>query len=87
MTAGIPRTVADLEARIDKLTHALLHVAGELWATRDRQAVLEKLLTDSGSAVPGLIDDYRPDSALAEALAAEREAFIASILTYLVPEE
>lgn len=82
----IAQTVTMLDARIDKLTHALLHVAGELWVTRDRQAVLERLLAEGGLSAPGLIDSYRPDAALAEKQAAEREAFVASILGYLAPE-
>jgi hypothetical protein len=86
MTADAASTVPMLEARIDKLTQALLHVAGELWVTRDRQAVLERLLTDAGLSAPTLIDSYRPDAALAETLAAQREAFVAQILAYLAPD-
>ena len=78
--------VALLEARVDKLTQALLYVAGELWVARDRQAMLERLLADGGVAAPASIDNYRPDAALAETLAAEREAFVARILGYLAPD-
>ena len=74
-----------LEARIDKLTEALFYVASELWATRDRQAVLERLLAEGGLSAPSLIDSYRPDTALATTLETEREAFIAAILGYLAP--
>ena len=75
-----------LEARIDKLTQALLHVASELWVARDRQAVLERLLTDAGLGAPALIDGFQPDAVLAETLAAQREAFVAQILAYLAPD-
>ena len=86
MTADVAAAIPLLEARIDKLTQALLHVASELWAARDRQAVLERLLSDAGVTAPGQIDSYRPDAALAETLSEQREAFIASILAYLAPD-
>jgi hypothetical protein len=75
-----------LDARIDKLTQALFHVAAELWVTRDRQAVLERLLAEAGITPPGQIDSHRPEPALARTLEAEREAFVSSILGYLAPE-
>ena len=87
MTADVASSALPmLEARIDKLTQALLHVAGELWVARDRQAVLERLLVEAGVTVPGAVDGFRPDAALAETLAAQREAFVASIVSYLVPD-
>ena len=85
MTPDAGQTVPMLEARIDKLTQALLHVASELWVARDRQAVLEQLLADGGIGASGQIDAYRPDSALAARLEAEREAFVSSVLGYLAP--
>ena len=74
-----------LEARIDKLTEALFYVSSEVWATRDRQAVLERLLTDNGLIAPDLVDSYRPDTVLAKTLETEREVFVANVLGYLAP--
>ena len=85
MTAANGLTVSMLEARIDKLTEALFYVSSEVWATRDRQAVLERLLTDNGLIAPDLIDGYRPDTALATTLETEREVFVANVLGYLAP--
>ncbi|NIJ08546.1 hypothetical protein FHS31_002167 [Sphingomonas vulcanisoli] len=75
-----------LDARIDKLTQALMYVAGELWTARDRQAVLERILIEGQTIAPGSVDSHRPDAALAEALTAERETFVARILDYLAPD-
>lgn len=75
-----------LEARIDKLTQALFHVAGELWAARDRQAVLERLLGEARMVLPTEIDSYRPDQDLTARLEGEREAFVGAILDYLTPD-
>ena len=85
MTAANGLTVSMLEARIDKLTEALFYVSSEVWATRDRQAVLERLLTDNGLIAPDLVDSYRPDTALAKTLETEREVFVANMLGYLAP--
>lgn len=82
----VANSVSILEARIDKLTHALMHLASELWVTRDRQAVLERLLAEGGVNALNQIDNYRPDAALSEKLAKQREAFVASILAYLAPD-
>lgn len=79
-------SVPDAADRIDKLTQALLHVAGELWVLRDRQAVLEGLLADAGIVATGAVDRHRLDGAPGEGLAAEREAFVAGILAYLAPD-
>lgn len=80
-------TAEAVEARVDKLTQALFYVAGELWVTRDRQAVLERLLADAGVTAPDLVDSYRPDDALAKKLETDREAFVSSILGYLAPRD
>lgn len=79
-----PPSIEMLEARIDKLTQALFHVAGELWVSRDRQAVLERLLIEGGVITTAAIDG-KPEAALVEALNAEREAFVSRILDYLAP--
>lgn len=77
---------SDHAARLDKLTQAFFHVASELWVLRDRQAVLEGLLADAGVIAPAAVQSHRPEGASAEALAAEREAFIATMLAYLAPD-
>lgn len=86
MTADASATIGVVEARIDKLTQALLYVAGELWAARDRQAVLERVLADNGIDATASIDAYRPDETLAKALEAERETFVSTALGYLAPD-
>ena len=81
-----PLTVNDLEKRIDQLTQALLHLTAELWVTRDRQAVLERLLIEAGIDAAAGIDRHQPDLDFATKLAAEREALIAGMLGYLSPQ-
>ena len=84
--AELAASVVLLEARIDKLTQALLHVAGALWVARDRQAVLEQLLIEAGVVAPGGVDGFGPGEALTESLAAERDAFVAGVIDHLAPK-
>lgn len=76
----------DIDARIDKLTQALFHLTGELWAMRDRQSVLERVLADAGIDAPAMVDSYRPDAAFAEVLASDREALVTAMVRILAPD-
>ncbi len=75
------------DADVDRLGKALLTLAGELWAVKDRQkileAVLEEALKDKGLAVAELVDKHQPDNELAAALANDRQAYINSLLKSL----
>lgn len=73
--------------QLDHLGKALLLLARELWVTRDRLAVLEAVLESRGVAVSDAIRDFQPDGALAERLAAERDAFVRALVATLAPEQ
>lgn len=72
--------------QLDHLGKALLLLARELWVTRDRLAVLEAVLESRGLAVGDAIRDFQPEGAMAERLAAEREALARAIVSTLAPE-
>lgn len=72
--------------QLDHLGKAMLLLARELWVTRDRLAILEAVLEARGIAVAEAIRDFQPDGALAERLAAERDAFARAIVSTLAPE-
>ena len=72
--------------QIDHLGKAVLLLARELWVTRDRLAVLEAVLEAQGIAVAEAIRDFQPEGALAERLAAEREALARALIETLAPE-
>lgn len=75
------------DADVDRLGKAILTLAGELWAVKDRQkileAVLEEALKDKGLAVAELVDKHQPNAELAASLANDRKAYINSLLKSL----
>lgn len=71
----------------EKLRQALLGLAMELWVSRDRQRLLERALADRGVLTADELDRMQPDTKLAAQLAQERDAFIANLLSRLMPDE
>lgn len=68
---------------IDRLGKALLTLASEVWALRDRQRLLEAALAEAGVRLPVPLDEFQPDAGLQAELAADREAFIGSLIQAL----
>lgn len=64
----------------DDLYRMNLALLKELWVQRDRVAVLERLLVEHGVLGPEEVDRFQPDSDFAAVLAAERDAFVRSVL-------
>lgn len=63
-----------------RLFQALAALAEEVWIMKDRQRVTEAVLAKHGLDIAEEVDLFQPDEALAEALDAERERFIAAVL-------
>ena len=70
-------------ADIDRLGKALLTLAGEVWTLKDRQRILEAVLSEQGITVSELLEHYQPDDQLAAELAKDRAAFIETLLNSL----
>lgn len=66
---------------LDALARMNMELLSELWIARDRMAVLEQILIDSGTIAPSAVDDYVPSDAVAEKLAALRKLMVESVLT------
>ena len=64
----------------DDLMRVCLRLLGEVWVLRDRLAIVEALLQERGGISRATIDTYQPDAALAQELAAERQAMIKRVL-------
>ncbi len=73
-------------AQIDDVANALLVMARELWIAKDRQRVLEALLTQAGVIAPGAVADHQPSGPLAQELETERLRYTKSILSVLCPD-
>jgi hypothetical protein len=73
-------------AQIDDVANALLVLTRELWVAKDRQRVLESLLTEAGVLAPGAVADHQPRGELAQELETERKRYTRSILSVLCPD-
>lgn len=62
---------------IDGLMEAVAELAAELWAVKDRQHVLERVIGDAD--LTERVEQWRPSPQEAAARKAEREAFVARI--------
>ncbi|CAM3224913.1 hypothetical protein NODU109028_04825 [Nocardioides dubius] len=87
MTNGDPRPSYLGSDRLDDLARMLTELASEVWILKDRNLVLETLLTDAGVVSSASIDAYDPDPETATRIAAERSAFTARILGAVLPND
>ncbi len=66
---------------VDSLGRMVLALLAELWVTRDRAAILEKLLADQGVLPPDAIDAFTPAGAFAEQLTQMRDQLMGQVLS------
>ncbi|MSO98964.1 MAG: hypothetical protein EXR11_12225 [Rhodospirillaceae bacterium] len=71
---------------IDKLGHAVMTLAKELWVVKDRQAVTEAVLAKRGIDIRDEISLYQPDPVLDAKLKADREALVKKLMQDLSGE-
>lgn len=72
---------------LDKMMGVVMALAAEVYILRDRNRALEEMLEKSGLLLAGALDNYQPDHARSQQLAAERDAFIARIMQPLLPQK
>ncbi len=76
-------TPNDTAVRRDPAAQLALLLAKELWVLKDRQLVLESVLTQQGIAVRDLVDRYQPTAADAALIDAARKRFAAAVVAAL----
>jgi hypothetical protein len=64
----------------DDLMRVCLRLLSEVWTLRDRLSIVETLLEERAGISRATIDTYEPNAALAQVLAAERQALIKRVL-------
>ena len=67
---------------IDKVGHAVLTLAQEMWTMMERQRLIEHALREKGIDISELIEQ-EPSGHLADQLSAERKSFIENIVSSL----
>ena len=69
----------------DRLFTVIMSVAAEVWTLRDRQRLLEGALREHGVDVERYFDDHRADADDLADMRADRDEFVARLLTALTP--
>jgi hypothetical protein len=76
-------TPNDTAIRQDPVAQLALLLAKELWVLKDRQLVLEAVLTQQGIAVRELVERYQPTDADRQVIDAARKRFAAEVVAAL----
>ena len=71
---------------LDRVMQVLITVARESYVTKDRLAVLEKILEDNNVLIEGAIDSYKASSSEEVKIKERRDEYVSSILRPLVKE-
>lgn len=71
---------------IDHLLEICLQLAGEIWVNRDRQMVIEHLLATEGKVTPDMIEAFKPEPDMKEAMRDARRLFTQRIFSSLYQE-
>lgn len=61
---------------LDHLVETVMQLGSELWTTRRRLELLEKVLADAGALPEDAVEQYMPSSAEVSGEAARRDAFV-----------
>ena len=61
---------------LDHLVETVMQLGSELWTTRRRLELLEKVLADAGALPEDAVEQYMPSAAEVSDEAARRDAFV-----------
>lgn len=65
---------------VDDLGRMVTALLTELWITRDRLAVVERLIEEKGLLLPGEVNDYIPDAAFEAELEKLRDRMASNVI-------
>jgi len=71
---------------IDHLLEICLQLAGEVWVNRDRQMIIEHLLATEGKVTPDMIEAFKPNIDMKDAMRNARRVFTERIFGCLYTE-
>jgi hypothetical protein len=81
---SLPEQTFFADPAIDRVLGVAMTLAAEVWVLRDRLRALESVLAQNGQLAPGALDAYVPSAAEAEAIAKDRDAFVAALMENLL---
>ena len=77
----MPQQSALAPADLDQFGRMFFALLAELWVTRDRAAIMEKLLVNQGVLQPGQIEAFAPSGDFAAELAAMRDQLMSQVMS------
>jgi hypothetical protein len=80
----LPEQTFFADPAIDRVLGVAMTLAADVWVLRDRLRALEALLAARGQLESGALDAYVPSAEEAEAIAKERDAFVAALMENLL---
>ena len=66
---------------LDRMMNVIMGLAEELYVTRDRLQVMERVLESRGALDREEIDNWKPDEGQQEKILRDRDAFIQAVLS------
>jgi hypothetical protein len=85
MDLTLDLTPNDSRLRADPVAQLALTLAKELWMLRDRQLVLERVLSANGVDIREQVNRFQPDAEFAAVLEQERGRFVRTVIDALQP--
>lgn len=79
-----PEQVFFDDPALDRALGMVMHLAAELYVTRDRLRSLERVLEQQGLIEDGQLDNYHPDEAERAALIEDRDAYVTHLMQGLM---
>jgi hypothetical protein len=72
---------------LDRMFGVVMALASEVYVLRDRLRTMETLLVRKGGLDAGALDAWKPEAGEQQAIAADRDAFVAHLLDNLLGEQ
>ncbi len=82
-----PEQVFFDDPAIDRLLGMVMTLSAEVWVLSDRMRSIEHLLDTQGVLSRADLDTYQPDADTAQAIAAERGAFVKALMDHVISRQ
>lgn len=86
-TSRQPEQAFFKDPAIDRLLGMVMTLSAEVWVLSDRMRSIEHLLDTKGVLNRADLDTYQPDAETAQAIAADRNAFVNAMMDHVISRQ
>ncbi|MFZ9625279.1 MAG: hypothetical protein ACO3AD_08460 [Burkholderiaceae bacterium] len=86
-TSRNPEQTFFKDPAIDRLLGMVMTLSAEVWVLSDRMRSIEHLLDTKGVLNRADLDTYQPDAETAQAIAADRNAFVKALMDHVISRQ